>query len=146
MQDPQEVVNLSRQENGLIMKMMTFICSKSTIEAVEKVRHMSKLNNKETRTTSLTTFPCVSIAELEHIFVCLVFIAYNKELFDIITKDICSLQLNFLKLPFPQRAPLAAGRTFLNINIILQAISHCNCMFCISRYTHIVTLITVPGC
>ena len=71
--------------------MMTFICLISTIEAVQKVRNIFKINNKNTRTTPLTSFPCVFIVDFEYIIVCLVFIACSKELFDIITKDISAV-------------------------------------------------------
>ena len=38
---------------------LTFTCSKSTMETLEKVWHMFRVNNKNIRTTSLTSFWCV---------------------------------------------------------------------------------------
>ena len=36
----------------------TNTCSKSTLETLKKVQHMSKVNNKDTKKTSVTSFWC----------------------------------------------------------------------------------------
>ena len=38
------------------MTHITFTCSKSAIETIKKVRNMFKINDKNIRTTSLTSF------------------------------------------------------------------------------------------
>ena len=45
-------------------------CSKATIETLEKVWNMFKVNNKDTRTTSMTSFSSVSIVKFEQVNVC----------------------------------------------------------------------------
>ena len=46
---------------------LTFTCSKSPIEAIEKGRNMFKVNNKNTRTTYFTFFSVVSIGDFEQV-------------------------------------------------------------------------------
>ena len=55
----------------IIRAQQTFICSTSTTEILEKLSKMLKVNNKNTRTTSLMLFWCQHISDLFLMFLLL---------------------------------------------------------------------------
>ena len=58
--------------------LLTFTCSKSTIETREKMRHMFKVDNKNTRTTSLTGVFIVNLEHISHLYLLFLYLILNK--------------------------------------------------------------------